>query len=91
MKPLTLESIAKELHFTPNYMGSVFKSVKNISVNRLLMKTRIDKAKELLLHDSLTMGDIAVECGFGSASYFHTIFKQETGLTPLNFRTFGSE
>jgi len=84
--PLTIESIAKRLHFTPNYIGTVFRYVKNISINRFLMKTRVDRAKDLLVNSSLTISDVAVECGFSSLSYFHTTFKKETGLTPIDFR-----
>lgn len=38
--PLTIESIAKMLHFTPNYIGTVFKLVKKISINRYLTNVR---------------------------------------------------
>ncbi|MCL2703364.1 MAG: response regulator [Defluviitaleaceae bacterium] len=83
---LTLESIAKQMHFTPNYLGTVFKSVKKISVNRFLMKTRLEKAEEFLRGSTLMINEIADQCGFGSLTYFHTIFKKETGLTPSDFR-----
>ena len=83
---LTLESIAKQLNFTPNYLGTVFKSVKKYSVNRFLMKTRIDKAKDLLKTSNLTINDVAEQCGFSSLPYFHTTFKNETSLTPGDFR-----
>jgi len=84
--PLTIESIAKRLHFTPNYIGTVFRSVKNISVNRFLMKTRVDRAKHLLHNSNFTISEVADACGFSSLSYFHTTFKKETGLTPIDFR-----
>jgi len=84
--PLTLEAIAKQMHFTPNYLGTVFRSVKKISVNRFLMKTRIKKAEELLTSSEMTINDIAEQCGFSSLTYFHTTFKKETNLTPSDFR-----
>ncbi|MCL2035171.1 MAG: response regulator [Oscillospiraceae bacterium] len=84
--PLTLESIAKTMHFTPNYLGTVFKSVKKISVNRFLMKTRIEKAEEFLRGSELSINEIAECCGFGSLTYFYTSFKKETGVTPSDFR-----
>ena len=84
--PLTLEAIAKLMHFTPNYLGTVFKSVKKMSVNRFLMKTRIAKAEELLINSKKTNNEVADSCGFSSLTYFHTIFKKETGHTPSDFR-----
>lgn len=84
--PLTLESIARMMHFTPNYIGTVFKSLKKISVNRYLMKVRLQKAQELLGNNELALNDIAELCGFGSITYFHTIFKKEKGVTPGEYR-----
>lgn len=85
--PITLESISRELHFTPNYVGASFKSVAKISVNRYLLQVRLEKAKEELLRGkSLPLGVIAERCGFGSNTYFHTSFKKETGMTPSEYR-----
>ena len=85
-KTLSLESIARLLHFTPNYIGSVFKSVNKVSVNRYLMNVRIKKAEEMLRMGSLSVAEIAECCGFGSITYFHTIFKKEKGITPTEHR-----
>jgi len=85
-EPLTLEAIAKQMHFTPNYLGSVFKSVNKMSVTRFLMKTRLEKAEELLSSSKMTIYEIAELCGFSSLTYFHTIFKKEKNMTPSEFR-----
>jgi len=84
--PLTIESIAKMLHFTPNYIGTVFKLVKKISINRYLTNVRIEKAEELLKDNKYTINDIAIMCGYNDISYFHTIFKKEKGITPSEYR-----
>lgn len=85
-QPLTLESIAKEMHFTPNYVGTVFKSVNRVSVNAYLMQVRMDQACARLLNTEDTVNDIAADCGFGSITYFHTCFKRKFGITPLEYR-----
>jgi two-component system response regulator YesN len=85
-KPLSLESIARVMHFTPNYIGSVFKSVNKVSVNRYLMNVRIKRAEAMLRMGSLSVAEIAECCGFGSITYFHTIFKKEKGITPTEYR-----
>jgi len=84
--PLTIESIAKMLHFTPNYIGTVFKLVKKISINRYLTNVRIEKAEELLRDNNYSINDIAIMCGYNDITYFHTIFKKETGITPSEYR-----
>lgn len=83
---LSLESIAKEMHFTPNYAGTVFKTVKKMSVNSYLMQVRMDRACQLLRESSDTVNDIAAACGFGSITYFHTCFKKKYGITPGEYR-----
>ncbi len=89
--PLTLESIAQMLHFTPNYIGNLFKTIKKINVTRYLMKVRMEKAEKLLLDSSFSINDISEQCGFGSITYFHTIFKKEKGITPSEFRQRGGK
>ena len=85
--PLTLESIARELHFTPNYVGSLFKSVTKTSVNHYLLRVRLDRSKQMLMgKEPLPLGTIAEACGFGSSTYFHTTFKRSTGMTPNEYR-----
>lgn len=83
---LTLESIAKSLHFTPNYLGTVFKTVRKMSVNSYLMQVRMEKACELLRGSSDSVNDIALACGFGSITYFHASFKKNYGQTPQEYR-----
>lgn len=84
--PLTIESIAKMMHFTPNYIGTTFKIVKKISINRYLTNVRLEKAEELLKDKELTINDIAIQCGYNDITYFHTTFKKEKGITPSEYR-----
>lgn len=85
--PLTIESIARMINFTPNYIGSIFKSEKKISINRFLMNVRLEKAEELLHDEKLLMNDIAARCGYENVTYFYTLFKKERGITPSEYRT----
>ena len=89
-QPLTLESIAREMHFTPNYIGTVFKSVHHVSVNTCLM-LRMERACAMLRESQDTVNDIASACGFGSVTYFHVSFKKKYGITPLEYRQSGME
>lgn len=84
--PLTVESIAKSLHFTPNYIGSVFKSIKNVRFNHYLKIYRLERAKDLLQNENLHIDEIALQCGYNNITYFYTIFKREYGITPNEFR-----
>lgn len=47
---------------------------------------RIQRAKELLNHNSMSITDIAASLNFGSISYFNRVFKKHTGASPLTYR-----
>ena len=51
-----------------------------------ILKTRIISAKNLMETTNLTIGQISQRCGFSSQSYFCRVFKEECGMTPLQFR-----
>ncbi len=86
---LSIESIAKMLHFTPNYIGTVFKSEKKEGINHYLLNVRLECAKNMLLSTELSINEIAMACGYENVTYFHTIFKKAFGLTPNEFRLQG--
>lgn len=84
---LSLESIARQMHFTPNYIGALFKSVTDTSLSHYLLNVRIERSKQMLEEDKqIPLGKIAEACGFGSITYFHTIFKRTVGITPSVYR-----
>jgi AraC-like DNA-binding protein len=83
---LTIESIARMIHFTPNYIGTTFKTVRRISIGRYLTQVRLQRAEELLRNPLIQIGDIAIMCGYENITYFHTIFKKERGITPSEYR-----
>ena len=51
-----------------------------------LKDVRMEKAKELLENSSLSAKDIAVKVGFQNVTYFSTVFKKETGLSPAEYK-----
>lgn len=83
---LTIELIAKMLHFTPNYIGTVYKLERGESINRYLMKVRLDNACRLLKETPRPVNEIALDCGYENVTYFHTIFKKALGMTPSEYR-----
>ena len=54
---------------------------------RYLTQARLEMAKDLLASGKGSVQDIAQQCGFSSAPYFIRVFKNETGATPLQYRT----
>lgn len=83
---LTRNSIARYMHMNPDYLSSVFHAKFHQTLSSYITDIRIDRAKELLMHTSLSLGEISEQVGFSSSSYFHKQFKKATGKTPQQFR-----
>jgi transcriptional regulator GlxA family with amidase domain len=56
------------------------------SLHDEIRRVRMDKAKQLLRETTLDMPAIAEQCGFLSQARFSTVFRQQAGLTPTEFR-----
>ena len=56
------------------------------TIERYFIAQKIERAKELLVYDELTLNEIADRLGYSSAAYLSAQFKQVTGLTPSHFK-----
>lgn len=68
---------------------TLFNKMNNLvgaSTNKYIRRIRIDVAKEMLSKTNKSVGTIAEETGFSESQYFSTVFKQETGMTPSQFK-----
>ncbi len=83
---ITMEEMARRVFLSPAYFSRVFKQETGQSFNAWLNRVRIDKSKELLLHQNLRLTDIAQLVGFEDQSYFTKVFRRITGMPPLKFR-----
>lgn len=77
---------ATQLHITTNYLNKLCKEFRHISSGELIRKRITIEAQRLLYHTGLSVGEIADQLGFESASYFATFFKKHTGMSPESFR-----
>jgi len=84
---ITLGEAARIVNISPQYFCKVFKKVTGTTFKEYLAKLRVDKAKELLLKNNLSITDIAYQIGFKSLSYFYRAFKKFTKINPTEFRS----
>lgn len=77
---------AAQLHITTNYLNKLCQEFRHISSGELIRKRVVIEAQRLLYHTWLSVGEIADQLGFESASYFATFFKKHTDMSPENFR-----
>lgn len=69
-----------------NYLSTLFSSVENITIEKYIIKQKIEKVKELIIYDELNLSEIAMNLNYSSIAYLSTQFKNETGLTPTQFK-----
>ena len=71
---------------THQHFCRIFKSALNMRPNDYLTGRRIDEACRMLRESELTVAEISAACGYGDPSYFSTVFKRHTGLSPAAYR-----
>lgn len=83
---ITLDSIAKKLYFTPNYLGSIFKDAIGSSFRVYLNAVRLRYARNLLKSTTLSVKEISAMSGYKSVEYFTYVFKQSIGISPTQYK-----
>ena len=83
---LSSTTIAADVCLGQRQLNRRVKAVTGLDTTSYIRSKRILHAQHLLTHTDQPISCIYVECGFDSPSYFSRIFKQETGLTPTEYR-----
>ncbi|WP_231638701.1 AraC family transcriptional regulator [Paenibacillus sp. JCM 10914] len=83
---ITLDDIATAGAVCRSRCFQFFKEYVGQTPNSYLTRYRIQKSRELLTETKRSISEIAIACGFQSASYFTLTFRKETGLTPQAYR-----
>ncbi|WP_431213040.1 helix-turn-helix domain-containing protein [Puia sp. P3] len=78
--------VSGRLSYDFGYLSDLFSSVEGTTVERYFMMQRLEKVKQLLAYDQLTLSDIAFETGFSSAAHLSTQFRKLSGLTPSQYK-----
>ncbi len=82
---IRLDDIASSLDLSRYYFCHLFKQSTGMSPYQYVIQCRVERAKQLLKEGNLTLGEIALTCGFAHQSHFHRHFKRLTGMTPRQF------
>lgn len=82
-----LNDIAAAVHMSPNYLSAAFTKETGLNLSKYIIDLRIKKAKEYLAQSDMRIQEISDVLGFSDYRYFSTLFKKETGQTPLDYRS----
>ncbi|WP_025125494.1 helix-turn-helix domain-containing protein [Myroides odoratimimus] len=77
---------AEQLHLSPNYFGDLIKKETGITALDYIQSRLIEEAKLKMFDTSKSINDIAFQLGFKYQQHFTRLFKQKTGMTPVEYR-----
>ena len=83
--------ITKKIPYDYSYLSDLFSSVEGKTIENYFILQRIEKVKELLVYDQLSLTEISYQTGYSSVHHLSTQFKKVTGLTPSYFKKIGKE
>lgn len=81
--------VASIAYITPNYLSKQFRSKMGMNLREYINQIRVDEAKRLLLSTNLPVSEVAGAVGYENISYFSTVFRKYTGMSPVDWRISG--
>ena len=83
---ISLDQIAKTLKVSTFYFCKMFKKATGLTFTDYLSRTRVERAKNLLLNPNVRVSEAAYDCGFISLTHFNRVFKKVVGKSPTFYR-----
>lgn len=78
--------LADKLHQDYSSLSRLFSLVEGITIEKFVMRQKIERVKELLFYDQHNLSQIAFEMDYSSVAHLSAQFKKETGITPTQFK-----
>jgi AraC-like DNA-binding protein len=78
--------LTQELLQDYSALSNLFSEVEGITIEKYYILQKIEKVKELLIYDELTLSEISFKLNYSSVAYLSNQFKKVTGLTPSHFK-----
>ena len=78
--------LSEKLNHNYTYLSNLFTEVKGNTIEQFYLANKIEKVKELLVYDELSLTEIAWKLHYSSVSHLSNQFKKMTGLTPSHFK-----
>lgn len=85
------ELLSRKLHLDYGYLSTLFSEIEGNTIEKYFIAQKIEKVKELLVYDELSLSEIAFKLNYSSVSYLSNQFKKVTGLTPSHFKEIKEE
>lgn len=83
---LSVDRFAADMGYGRTVFYSKLKNLTGLTPNEYIKERRLEKAKELLADDHVTVAEVAYQIGMGTPQYLSSCFKKRYGLTPSQFQ-----
>ena len=83
--------LSSKLHHDYSHLSNLFSEVEGTTIEKYFIAQKIEKVKELLVYDELSLSEIADQMNYSSVAYLSNQFKKVTGLTPTFFKNIKTE
>jgi AraC-like DNA-binding protein len=83
--------LSEKLNHDYNYLSNLFSEVEGTTIEKYFIAQKVEKVKELLVYDELSLSEIALRLNYSSVAYLSNQFKKVTGLTPSHFKQIREE
>ena len=78
--------ISDKLNRDYTVMSKLFSSVEGITIEKFILKQKIEKVKELIVYNEMNLSEIAFQLNYSSVAHLSSQFKKESGMTPSAFK-----
>lgn len=78
--------LSEKLNHDYTYLANLFSEVTGITIEHFIIAHKIERVKELLIYNELTLTEISYKLSYSSVAHLSNQFKKVTGLTPSFFK-----
>jgi YesN/AraC family two-component response regulator len=78
--------LTNKLNMDYHYLSDLFSRTKGITIEHFIILHKVERIKELIIYDELTISEISYKLNYSSAAHLSNQFKKVTGLTPSFFK-----
>lgn len=80
------EYLSNQLSQDYSSLSNLFSEVEDVTIEKYFISQKIEKVKELLVYDELTLSEIAFQLNYSSVAYLSNQFKKITGFSPSHYK-----
>jgi AraC-like DNA-binding protein len=78
--------LSEKLNLSYQYLSNLFSSLEDVTIEKFVIHQKIEKVKELLIYDEMTLSEISYQLGYSSVQHLSSQFKKVTGFTPSHYK-----